>query len=883
MSEGVTNKTSKPISLTLSTSAEFLPIQSHSGVQQPPQTQQLIQKSTNPSAEINVQVVPMPRQSQSSDRKQTQYKPRPTQNAHDIDNNEKLVEAKTLPSVHSRNVIKTVITASTPYPTTEKDIISTTTVRAPEVVRKNIHNFVVSDAQPQSFQPPPTARQASQSQSQQNSQHQPLSNNAFVYRPSHDSLPTTTLAAEELPLSPTTTDQTIKFVLTSKLNPVNYKETSLDNAEITQGSVEIVPLRQEEEVIEAAVRTTSSRPIEPTTYAPATRAWKSVKTPQPFAPAVSNSVVEGEVDIHDSQESDSNANFQHQRPNSQNVIESTTTPATKIVSKFSYRYIEDKNRRNQPNSPEPTASFTARSHLFKEVVNRTYETSTPSKLFVSPYTSLRSILNDDSVKATSLRPFSRQNQNRNQPEMRLSTFAPTPQPSSRLRNYFYITSAPQNMSTTAPTTTTSTTTESTTSTTTTTTTTEAPAEFADWVPISSTDVNRLAKAPKYSEYNPRNRFISYSTENSLEEATTYSPKIRFSSQAYETSTSSIPAEQTFRRKVIRTRPVSSQRPEIISSNESDDILDIIRNSQFAKILESVFEPRPKSAAQQYDFRTTAATEGSSTIDTNSKVVEITDRPSQYYSHYRNLSTERNLANAIHASTTQHSSTTSQRYVNSTSQRPELKFVLRERFRATMEMPEFNIPTESEQKSFRDIEAESERSVVNEYNQNNNFESTSNINLTKRPQRVQIPTSTTEQLPSTTRTTTTTTPEPTTTTTTTTTPTPPITTTTPTSTTTWTTQKSSSTTNSMSSIPPRVSRVNAAIKTTIAAVTRVNAPPPSSPPTTFHCTDNTPNTKCNEILSRYQKKNKITKYKMRIIIFLLFSCFFFLFTNIFCIS
>ncbi|XP_031627349.1 uncharacterized protein LOC116343441 isoform X2 [Contarinia nasturtii] len=215
---------------------------------------------------------------------------------------------------------------------------------------------------------------------------------------------------------------------------------------------------------------------------------------------------------------------------------------------------------------------------------------------------------------------------------------------------------------------------------------------------------------------------------------------------------------------------------------------------------------------------------------------------------------------------------------------ELQPEQREKFRATVEMPEFNVPTESEIKArLKQLESEAEKDVESEYQ----FETTTknsvatrkfatDIDLTSETQeRNQIdyetPSTTTQHflrnltfVPLTVF--------------------DPMTSTTirtndnghmtstqtrlTSSSSTTTTQKSQSTTNSVNTLPPRASRVNPAIKTTIAGgggsggttttTRRMNAH--TTPALRFHHHSTTPivkciDAKCNEIPSRTNNRNR----------------------------
>lgn len=807
--------------------------------------------------------------------------------------------------------------------------------------RKTILNFVVSDLQPQSFKARSTSRPLSTPTSKFTENNPQFDNDYKIVnrQPSVFSSPSTSTTSR-----PSTTSTTLvkvpsssnsdfrietrqptvfsspstfriptyqasvedssedTFANDNNSNPeeLTYESQSNEEQNLPQETIEIVPLYDRPSYRN---RIPTPDTIKPTTYAPP-RQWgaQSIKTPSPFSTPSPKSTVAKETD---SQEANSSSSLSRE-PTIDSFDIKTTTPATKIVSKFSYKFSDDYQKGVKYLANDPSKPILQRSNLFKEVFNKTYETSTPPKTFVSPYTSLRSILQEEPVKSTSLRPVIRPSPlvSRNFTDYRFSS-TPTP---NLLRSYFLITQAPSNVSTTTsvppnlrsstqsvfysttfrnrpsvlppssttfrtnkPSTASTTSTTSATSTTTTTTTTAIPSTTLahlkstqihttavdssdDWQPIVSTDFNRALKS--------RNRISNFrsSTENSIDndEPTTYSPRGRFSSQILDTTTA-IP-EFNQRRKNTRIRPTypKTPLPVINEDTDSDEILELIRNAQFTKLLESVLDTQPKNSRNRYQNRqpttsTDSTGNGESAPDTTTRLVEITERPAQYFTHYRNLSTEKALGSIM-----PFSSSTTQKSTTSAIDRSRYSLQLREKFRATVEMPEFNVPTESEQKTFSEPEAnanEEEKEQVADVQP-----------IYTKLNTVQSTTVQQQTLPMTTRTTSTTTTTTTSTLRSTQVPavvvplteeldiiepidTEPNSTTTIQPPTTQTTPKSSSTTYSISMIPPRASRVNTAIKTTIAAT----LPRRNNFAASLKCTDNTPNTKCNEIPSRYQQK------------------------------
>lgn len=814
------NTTSETIILKLSTRAgsipaALVPSNPNNIPSQSPLTQ--LNRNNQP-VEINVQVIPNNANNPIPDDNKTKNPTRLIRTNDSID--AKIISLTSAYQTRNRN----------------SDNIGSTTTLSPvpsdiESQRKRILNFVVSDAQPQSFQPRPSTTTTTSTTTTKTTttistttpqySEQLGSKNAFVNRqPSIKSHPSTTTNAPNvlisgihLPANRLPKTDSIKLVLTSGLRDVSNEE--IEQPKVEKGTVEIVPLYVRESNGKPLVDAT----VEPTTYAPA-KPFRSQSIKRPTVPLKDTPEYVVELDSQDGEESMTNI---QKRPYEQNLETAADVPTpaspSKLVSKFSYKYLDERNYRNkQPFISDPTPYFTSRSNNFKEVLNKTYETSTTSKLFVSPYTSLRSILQDESVKSTSLRPVIRPSplNNKNQ------TYSSSPTP--QFRSYYSITGTPRSVTT--PSTThrlikttttelpTTTSTESTTTTTKSTipTTTISPKHSDEWIPLSSTEIDRYVKSPKFIQHNIRNHYQSFSTtENSLDndEPTTYLPNQQ-----------NVPPEHSYRRKVIRTRPlqVSSTSPPIQfeEDDDNDEILDVIRNAQFSKLFESALDD---SKPKKYETRrvtnqilptTTTAPETypENVYDSTTRLIEITDRPHQYFSHYRHLSTERTVGSAI---------SSTQKYINSTT--PKLTDEqLREKFRATVEMPEFNIPTESERKLYKQIAAEDDSDEFDLTTLTNTItevttQSTSTTTITAEPSPTTI--TTTEEL------------------------TVPSTSTTP---------KSSSTTNSINTIPPRASRVNAAIKTTIAAASlprRVTTAPVS-----LKCTDNSPNAKCNEIPSRY---------------------------------
>ncbi|XP_059617787.1 mucin-2 [Phlebotomus argentipes] len=494
-----------------------------------------------------------------------------------------------------------------------------------------------------------------------------------------------------------------------------------------------------------------------------------------------------------------------------------------------------------------TPFTTPRNLFFKEVLNKTLDTgATSGRPFVSPYKSLENLLTTDSTlrgTTSSLRPVVRT----------------TPTNAQPIRSHFLITAAPRiNITSTESTTTESTTTTST--------TTQAPIEETTVteeeeppvtdIPEVEEDLTATVISRSRSRGTPkipttRGRLKGsyvYTTANTLEiDPTTYAPKLRFipltQEPRPETTTAGANKKRVIKMRVppkrIRNRVATLQDRAFHESSVNRD------RQQEVIPLEKLFEDRfEKKNASKFASEDSTV----SPTDSSQKIVEITDRP-VYFAHYKRLSDK-----------------PKKHYLeNYEFIRPDDELTQqanREKFRATVEMPEFNVPTESERASFRDnvepeVEEEEEEEEEPEEeedldddllyrDQENPLLYEYPVEDTESPNVVETTTQTTTTRRVTTTTTTTSTPKPTTKTTTT--PPPPTTEVQTTKTTTTKPPTPQTTTR----IPPRASRVNNAIKTTIAASLPRRI---VSPAASLKCTDNSPNAKCNEIPSRTHTRNR----------------------------
>ena len=354
-------------------------------------------------------------------------------------------------------------------------------------------------------------------------------------------------------------------------------------------------------------------------------------------------------------------------------------------------------------------------------------------------------------------------------------------------------------------------------------------------------------------------YLTYTTENNnnVEEPTTYSPRMRYNTRTQTLVDTVTAAPLSFetpqqRRKLIRTKTktISSQKSfeQFIPSTEkmpketAKFVASPLREtSQFKPIYsKNNFDGNKPFSGEKLNATSLTLTIFNEFKNINESVhhsnepqdsiIQITDKPI-YYTRYR-------FNNAINNG----------QVLDETSTK---------KFRATIEMPEMDVPTEkhNEQSYVEDENEKINNSSIysldlieNDYNREhevdyayvdstNSTTSTSSTTSTTTTVNTTVPPkteATTEKLPLTTYSTTST-QQPTTARTTT------------TITTYRTTEKPLSTAYPKSLILPRVSRVNNAIKTSIEAT----LPRRISNPSSAKCNDNSPNAlQCNEIPSRY---------------------------------
>ena len=635
----------------------------------------------------------------------------------------------------------------------------------------------------------------------------------------------------------------IPFTLSSNLGITSKKEAQSYKSPYSQVSIEetqLVKTRQPENNFYQQILSLNLKPIEPTTYAPANpfkpSALDNIKNTTPFAFP--------NVIIDDSSEADS---YSHSRrrpylnnlhseliiptrfPSRTTILSSTTTSSTTPIPTTTTNVVPINLQNSLINFKafnESIQSFTSRGLIFKEALNRTFEPQSQIKPIVSPFISLENQRFTNAIRNTSPSPQIFKDSSKYILTSTNVSIVPT-------RSYFLIT-APARKTTELSSLTTSSVY---------TTTYRPPSTTPELTTqIYSTDHSR-------GHYRP---YVTYTTKNSydVEEPTTYVPRMRYNTRSQTLVDTVTEAPVSFeksyeRKKMIRskstTSPYKKSFEQFDPSNEptSQESFDTFVASQALETAQ--FKPifAGKKSFLDENFNATSLTIANNftyvkesvnhSNELQNLIIQITDKPI-YYTRYRN--------NVLEETSTK-------------------------QFRPTIEMPEINVSTKKQTVQSHVI---NEKNNIEDGNESINHSSVDSLDLIEndynREHEVDYAyVDSTTSITSATNTTTTTTIIPkteaktekillSTYSTTTSTQYP---TTIKTSTTTYrTTEKSFSTTYPKSMIPPRVSRVNNAIKTSIEATLPRRVPNPNS----AKCNDNSPNAlQCNEIPSRYYNDKK----------------------------
>lgn len=756
-------------------------------------------------------------------------------------------------------------TTEKPTTTSTVKVQTTTNTRDFEVQRQKILSFIISENQPSSFRAPSTTtKKTIVFDTNANSNYF----NAFVNTRESTTSPQPNTTSTNAPRSvnfyqsPTKTtillsrdqlaeNKTIRLTLSSNLDSASSAK-SAPLRQLTQGLVEEIPL------IKSRQPSLYLKPIEPTTYSPekpfrvSSEGTIKVETTTQ-AQALSPALFED-----DPSEMDPFVVHSRRRP----YVNDFLTSSTNIPTRFPPRLTTSTSTETPAYASEGTTqaststtvfrsviqSFTSRGILFKENLNRTFE-SHNLKPIVSPYISLETQRLTNAIRTTTPRP----NYDYSSSTSHTTTSSPV-----TYRSYFLITAPIKNKTTISSTflfpESSSTRISPLIATTTELPTTMKPSPFSIKTEsnlISSTENSR-------GRYRP---YVTFTSPNAIdEEPTTYAPRLRFNTRTQtmvETVASSSPPtdQPSTRRKIVRLKSALSSANKSVEPTTERNQVEVVTASTPLREVSAKFVPSPSRETSQFkpialkstgDFssklsyssdspsvaeRLTASKNSFNQIQKEEGSVEVAEKPF-FYIRFKNASSLSNVE-PLETST--------------------------KRFRATVEMPEMNVPTEKELNAY--VDTENEEVYVDEQPSHlSSFDTVENVDyinnnnqgkhevdyayVDKSSTTTTVASSTFDKIKF--NTTYSTVSE-----TSTSTYRPPTTTSTLTPTSLRTTEKpeptSTTTANPKSLTPPRTSRVNNAIKTSIVA----GLPRRSS--ASIKCNDISANAKCNEIPSRYYNR------------------------------
>lgn len=696
---------------------------------------------------------------------------------------------------------KTIATTTS----TEKSTSSPVKARDFEEQRQRILSFIISENQPSSFKAPSTTTTTTTTTSKpvfvdnnSNLSHN-RSSSKFEYIHAFVNTQSSTTTESPSRLAPKST------ILISRDQAANSKPIRLTLSSKLD-DYETRKVTKEKGLVDDVRQSLHLKPIEPTTYSP----------PKSFKLTTETTTTEKSVEIpsnEDIEDPESLVVHSRRRPYVNDFLTTSTRfpPRSTEVPTTSTESITSTTR-------SIAQSFTSRGLVFKEILNKTFEPQIFSKPIVSPYTSLETQRLTNAIRTTTPRT------NYEKEPTTSTTTLTTPVPT--YRSYFLITAPPKTNTSTS--------------------TTSVPSTYlfpesstinlgVSNTPTASPLILSPTEIPNRGKYRPYLSPLTSSASNSIdEEATTYSPRVRFSTRTTE-SIPAVSSEQPARRKVIRLK--SSLTPPVETQSSSTERVDITTYNPSKKVAFVPSQPRESS-----DFRpiltklnefisklshsvdlfaptSKASSFNELTNENVASVVEVTDKPF-FYTRLSNLNNiNRTTSSYLRTSTTTESQETSTK-----------------KFRATVEMPEMDIPKEKD-----NLYDEEENDEIIPYLIDDNNDLISIVSVESSTQSSTVSPSTRYYYSTTTKTTTqqetkTTVTVPSTTTIRTTTDTEP----------------SSTTTNPKSLVPPRATRVNNAIKSSIIA----GLPRRHSNSASIKCNDVSANAKCNEIPSRYcqiQKK------------------------------
>jgi len=768
-------------------------------------------------------------------------------------------------------------TSTVRYPTTTRDF---------EEQRQRILSFIISENQPSSFKAPSTTttQKSTFNDNTNNYSHSDRSSNRYEYfnafvntQSSPKPIESTTVSTTTTPSrhnvqssvinqAPKTTvlisreqltqnnNKPIRLTLSSSLDGFEKKKVTKDK-EFNKGTVEEIPLlksRQPE-----VKQSLYLKPIEPTTYSPPKSfRFTTETTTEPSTTSTTEKLFE--ILNEEVEDPESFSVHSRRRPYVNDFLTFSTIP-TRFPPRTTTTEVPSSTE-SSTLAPTSTSrpivqSFTSRSLVFKEILNKTLESQSLSKAIVSPYISLETQRLTNAIRTTPRTNYVINN-NINKESTSTSTQST---PVSTYRSYFLITAPPKTINPEINNQLTSSTTVPSTYLFPESSTTKLVSNIPTASPLILSTVKESSSSErKRGKYRPYISFTSSSSNSLDDEATTYSPRIRFNARTTESSVQ-ISSEQpvAVRRKVIRFKsgltpsvdtPQSSstERVNVTTYNPTKkNVFDKFvpsqpRDSSDAKpILTKLNEFISKLSHSADIFGTTS--KGSSYNDLTNEnvasVVEVTEKPF-YRTRLSNLNNNNNINSNLRNLTELHDTTT-------------------KKFRATVEMPEMNVPEEKDEKinvnsysdDSYDEEENDERPYIDIIDDHDEFIAAVNVESTASPSPSRYfyntsYSSTLHETPTSTLTTstvrTTTIPETT------------VTEPTILRTTTENVLSTSSTTNPKSLIPPRATRVNNAIKSSISA----GLPRRNSNSASIKCNDVSSNAKCNEIPSRYCQKNHL---------------------------
>lgn len=749
-------------------------------------------------------------------------------------NNQKSTTTEGISLVSLKNLLATTKTSSTSAKPNFRDFAAQ---------RQKILSFIVSENQPSSFKAPSTISTIQKSETNNNINKSSHSFNAFYNNKTYDNA-----NAQDERLESTNTSklnsnssyvrgQTTKLLSSSsKTDQIKFIKTPLKLAlSTTHANIRTL----DDPIIKSQVQSLLLKPIEPTTYSPqkpyrvSTEVTKNSEISSTTFNSLGGYNIENENSNHD--KIDELLVHSRRRPNvnddlfsinkapirlsarsstsiPENVSEITATPQATSIIKMSTESTTHKSI---------AQSFTSRGLIFKEILNKTFEPQMHSKPIVSPYISLETQRQTNAIQNTTPRITNLF------VSKELTTNAPLDFPSSSTyRNFFFITAAPKNRSLFITPESISPQSIST-----------KNAPVLNNVELSSSTENIRGKYRPFS--------LSSQVPNSIDDyakPTTYSPRYRLSTKInpVQNLLTTIEEPVSVRRKIIRLKSSLVPPQETLTPREDTTIkststerIDVTTYTPTKRvIIDGNFIPSPTRDTS--DFRPiitklnefinrlsnsvdlfatvtpVSSSQKSTSIDGNfsnnnssnndnvesrlASVEELTEKPSFYYNkhNFNNNDIKSNNNNL----TESHETTT-------------------KKFRATVEMPEMKVPP---------VNVEHNSSSILDYEEENDpLTYDDDISSMVSTKSEKIPFSTTTTIPFS------------------------------------TTKKSSlltendlllstlPTANPKSLIPPRATRVNNQLKSSIIAS---GLPRRNSNSASIKCNDVSSNAKCNEIPSRY---------------------------------